>query len=106
MTFGKLESYALPLIRLVLGLILIFHGIGKLFFDKKLSFKGLQAFVQRIDKAFNGGGPIFQAICVAKDFDDIFFSDELKDKMEKQYLGYKMDLIKEDKSGFSTIWID
>jgi len=31
MTFGKLQEYSWPLIRLVLGLILIFHGYAKLF---------------------------------------------------------------------------
>ena len=33
MTFGRLSEYSLLPIRLMLGLILIFHGIGKLFID-------------------------------------------------------------------------
>jgi len=75
------------------------------FFKNKLTFDRLEVFVKSIDHAFKNAG-ILRAVCVAKDFDDIFFSDELEQKLSKLYMPYKMDLVKEDKSGFSTIWID
>lgn len=75
------------------------------YFNRKLEFKDIEGFVKRIDKAFHDGG-LLRVVCVAKDFDDSFFIDELEDKIKKLYMPYKMDIIKEDKSGFSTIWID
>jgi len=76
------------------------------FFNKKLTFDRLEVFVKSMDHAFGNAAPILRAVCIAKDFDDVFFSDELEEKLSKLHMYYKMDLIKEDKSGFSTIWID
>ena len=74
------------------------------FFDKILSWDDLKGFVERIDKAFGAGG-ILRVVCVSKDFDDIFLSEELSDKIKKIGKDYKIDLLKEDKTGFTTLFI-
>ncbi len=74
------------------------------FFDKILSWDDLKGFVERINKAFGDGG-ILRVVCVSKDFDDIFLSEELSDKIKKLSNPYKIDLLKEDKTGFTTLFI-
>ncbi len=75
------------------------------FFDKILSWDDLKGFVERIDKAFNYGRAeahgILRVVCVSKDFDDIFLSEELSDKIKNISNTYKIDLLKEDKTGFT-----
>jgi len=75
------------------------------FFEKKLTFDRLKAFVKSIDHAF-GSAHILRAVCVAKDFDSSFFIDEINEKLSELHMPYKMDIIQDDMSGFSTIWID
>jgi hypothetical protein len=74
------------------------------FFDKILSWDDLKGFFERIHKAFGAGG-ILRVVCVSKDFDDIFLSEELSDKIKKIGNAYKIDLLKEDKTGFTTLFI-
>ena len=75
------------------------------FFDKILSWDDLKGFVERIDKAFKDVNEILRVVCVSKDFDDIFLSEELSDKIKKISNTYKIDLLKEDKTGFTTLFI-
>ena len=75
------------------------------FFDKILSWDDLKGFVERIDKAFKDVNEILRVVCVSKDFDDIFLSEELSDKIKKFSNTYKIDLLKEDKTGFTTLFI-
>jgi hypothetical protein len=75
------------------------------FFDKILSWDDLKGFVERIDKAFKDVNEILRVVCVSKDFDDIFLSEELSDKIKKFTNTYKIDLLKEDKTGFTTLFI-
>ena len=75
------------------------------FFDKILSWDDLKGFVERIDKAFKDVNEILRVVCVSKDFDDIFLSEELSDKIKKIGKDYKIDLLKEDKTGFTTLFI-
>jgi len=79
------------------------------FFDKILSWDDLKGFVERIDKGFKdgraGAHEILRVVCVSKDFDDIFLSEELSDKIKKFSNTYKIDLLKEDKTGFTTLFI-
>jgi hypothetical protein len=80
---------------------------GKLlveFFDKTLSWDDLEGFVERIKKSVNDN-TIFRIVCVSKDLDDIFLSEELSDKIKKLGKPYKIDLLKEDKTGFTTYFI-
>ena len=75
------------------------------FFDKILSWDDLKGFVERIDKAFKDVNEILRVVCVSKDFDNIFLSEELSDKIKKISNTYKIDLLKEDKTGFTTLFI-
>lgn len=75
------------------------------FFDKILSWDDLKGFVERIDKAFKDVNEILRVVCVSKDFDDIFLSEELSDKIKNISNTYKIDLLKEDKTGFTTLFI-
>ena len=74
------------------------------FFDKTLSWDDLKGFFERIDKAFGNSG-IFRIVCVSKNLDNIFLSEELSDKIKKLGKHYKIDLLKEDKTGFTTYFI-
>ena len=74
------------------------------FFDKTLSWDDLEGFVKRIKNALNDD-IIFRIVCVSKDLDDIFLSEELSDKIKKLDNPYKIDLLKEDKTGFTTYFI-
>ena len=74
------------------------------FFDKTLSWDDLKGFFERIDKAFGNSG-IFRIVCVSKDLDNIFLSEELSDKIKKLDKPYKIDLLKEDKVGLTTYFI-
>ena len=74
------------------------------FFDKTLSWDDLEGFVKRIKNALNDD-IIFRIVCVSKDLDDIFLSEELSDKIKKLGKPYKIDLLKEDKTGFTTYFI-
>ena len=74
------------------------------FFDKTLSWDDLEGFVERIKKSVNDN-TIFRIVCVSKDFDDIFLSEELSDKIKKLDKPYKIDLLKEDKVGLTTYFI-
>ena len=75
------------------------------FFDKTLSWDDLEGFVERISKGFYQNQGIFRIVCVSKDLDDIFLSEELSDKIKKLGNHYKIDLLKEDKTGFTTYFI-
>jgi heme oxygenase len=72
------------------------------FFDKTLSWDDLEDFMVRTSKV---GFRIFRIVCVSKDLDDIFSSEELSDKIKKLDMSYKIDLLKEDKTGFTTYFI-
>jgi hypothetical protein len=75
------------------------------FFDKTLSWDDLEGFMKRVSKGFYQDNGIFRIVCVSKDLDDIFLSEELSDKIKKLGKPYKIDLLKEDKTGFTTYFI-
>ena len=75
------------------------------FFDKTLSWDDLEGFMKSVSKGFHQDSGIFRIVCVSKNLDDIFLSEELSDKIKKLDNPYKIDLLKEDKTGFTTYFI-
>jgi len=75
------------------------------FFDKTLSWDDLEGFMKSVSKGFHQDSGIFRIVCVSKNLDDIFLSEELSDKIKKLDKPYKIDLLKEDKVGLTTYFI-
>ncbi len=97
--------------------------IGVIFFDK-LTYEELKKFAKKVGKEFAEEND--RIICIAKEFGDEFhqwgdeeidemgetktpeaeqFRDELEEKMDQLDVLGPIDLIKEEKSGYSIMWI-
>ena len=74
-------------------------------FDKILTFDELKNIVKHTMKMFEKKD-VFRLICVAKEFDKIFYSEELPEKMKRLKRKFKLDLVIEDEKGYSIVWID
>ena len=59
---------------------------------------------QNVEKLI--GGNIMRIIYLADEYDSFFESDDFVSKMKETKRKFKLDLIKEDNLGYSTIWID
>ena len=59
---------------------------------------------QIVEKLF--GSDIMRIIYLADEYDSFFESDDFVSKMKETKRKFKLDLIKEDNLGYSTIWID
>ena len=59
---------------------------------------------QNVEKLI--GGNIMRIIYLADEYDSFFESDDFVSKMGENKRKFKLDLIKEDNLGYSTIWID
>ena len=74
------------------------------FFEGKLSLETLKEFTNNAKRYFESDDRV---ICIAKEFDPIFESDELKEKISKNIKGeFQLDILKEDDNGqLSIVWI-
>ena len=52
------------------------------------------------------GNDVRRIIYLADEYDSFFESDDFISKMKETKRKFKLDLIKEDNLGYSTIWID
>jgi hypothetical protein len=87
--------------------------IGVMFFDK-LTYEELKKFAKKVSGVFDKEND--RLICIAKEFGDEFtdlkaeneedYSDELEERMNQLSFEGHVDLIKEEKSGYSIMWID
>ena len=87
--------------------------IGVMFFDK-LTYEELEIFTKEVNGEFAEEND--RIICIAKEFGDEFtdlkaeneedYSDELEERMNQLSFEGHVDLIKEEKSGYSIMWID
>ena len=87
--------------------------IGVMFFSK-LTYEELKKFAKKVNGTFDKEND--RIICIAKEFGDEFidlkaeneedYSDELEERMNQLPLEGHVDLIKEEKSGYSIMWID
>ena len=59
---------------------------------------------QNIEKLF--GSDIMRIIYLADEYDSFFDTDDFVSKMKETKRKFKLDLIKENNLGYSTIWID
>ena len=59
---------------------------------------------QNVEKLF--GSDIMRIIYLADKYDSFFETDDFISKMKETKRKFKLDLIKEDNLGYSTIWID
>ena len=59
---------------------------------------------QNVEKLF--GSDIMRIIYLADKYDPFFETDDFISKMKETKRKFKLDLIKEDNLGYSTIWID
>ena len=59
---------------------------------------------QNVEKLL--GSDIMRIIYLADEYDSFFESDDFVSKMKETKRKFKLDLIKEDNLGYSTIWID
>lgn len=75
------------------------------FFKNILTFDKLERFVERVIHIYEKKD-IFRLVCVAQEFDKVFYSDELPKKMPSLKRKFKLDLILEDEKGYSMVWID
>jgi hypothetical protein len=74
------------------------------FFEGKLSLETLKEFTNNAKRYFESGDRV---ICIAKEFDPIFESDELKEKIGENIKGeFQLDILKEDDNEqLSIVWI-
>ena len=88
--------------------------IGVMFFDK-LTYEELKIFADNVNDEFNNEND--RIICIAKEFGDEFNSkeivtdddaewDEQEERMDQLGINAHVDLIKEEKSSYSIMWID
>jgi len=54
----------------------------------------------------NAGGKILRVVCLANKFENMFFTEELNNKMESLQRNVNLDLIIERTDGYSMIWVD
>ena len=80
-----------------------FAGI---FFEGKLTLEKLKEFTNNVKNHFESEDD--RVICIAKEFDLVFESDELEEKIDGNINGeFQLDVLKEDDNDqFSIIWID
>ena len=85
-----------------------------MFFDK-LTYEELKKFTKKVSSEFKEVDD--RIICIAKEFGDEFHPeenvteddaewDEQEKRMDELSVEGHVDLIKEDKSGYSIMWID
>ena len=87
--------------------------IGVMFFDK-LTYEELKKFAKKVEGEFSEEND--RIICIAKEFGDEFtdlkaeneedYSDELEERMNQLDITGHIDLVKEEKSSYSIMWID
>jgi len=91
------------------------------FFQNTIKFKDIEKIVD-IAVKFYRKKTVLRIICVAKKYDELFFTDDLSKKMEellpqiREYRTFfshglvkkwiRLDLILERENGYTTIWID
>lgn len=73
------------------------------FYDKTVSSSDIVSLVNVLSKSRD---KIFRVLCVAKDYDEELQSNKLVDFMDKLPKYFKLDLIFEEESGYSMLWID
>ena len=73
------------------------------FYDTKVSTSDLENLVNLLSKSRDR---IFRVLCVAKDYDEELQSNKLVDIMDRLPKYFKLDLIFEEESGYSMLWID
>ncbi len=72
-----------------------------LYFEKMIKVNNRD---QNVEKLF--GSDIMRIIYLADKYDPFFETDDFISKMKETKRKFKLDLIKEDNLGYSTIWID
>ena len=79
---------------------------GAIFLEGKLTLEKLKTFTKQVDGDFVSQDD--HVICIAKEFDPIFYSDKLEKKMDDYVSGsFNLDILKEDDNNqFSIVWID
>ena len=73
------------------------------FYEKTVSVSDIQELVNTLLKSRER---IFRVLCVAKDYEEELQSNKLVDIMDKMPKYFKLDLIFEEDSGYSMLWID
>lgn len=87
--------------------------LGVIFFDK-LTYEELKKFAKKVKDKFDKEND--RIICIAKEFgaeftdlkaeNEVDYSDELEEKMDELDTVGHIDLVKEEESGYSIMWID
>jgi len=88
--------------------LVIYTGEGPLlveFFNKKLGFEDLKDFVKKTNNAFEKV-KLLRVLCVAKEYDEIFYKDEIVPKMKDLNRRFKLDLIVAEGDSYSMLWLD
>ena len=73
------------------------------FYDKSVSSSDLENLVKTLSKSRDR---IFRVLCVAKDYEEDLQSNKLVNFMDNLPKYFKLDLIFEEDTGYSMLWID
>ena len=81
--------------------------IGVIFFEEIVTFDNLKEFDKKIGKSLSFPTRDDRVLCFAEQFSKDFDVENLEEKMDELVGGIgHIDLIKENKPGYSVIWID